>query len=1032
MENLYVPNGETATNKEVKNIQHIGVDMHHVGVDMRHINKLAQKDTSKSLKKLAVFWAKVSPFMTGKGNPTTNIIDQENRRTYALPNGEIGQLVDILMECQKEDVMTHISERQGDNNCIMLDFDIIQTSPERKITQLDYFKLCGAIREKLFEYIDFTPDVNFLIGIIQKREIQSIQNENGVSYKDGFHVLIMTRASKRFRLFFQKQLLESGIIKQIFGKIPVVGEINSILDLNSASVPTFFLGSSKLEKDSYKLDYVYEVRIDNNFNLSAPMPPNVYARHNMVAELSLNFPAKEIILNVDGQKTTLQPLGPKIAFPLKAGIADELQTIPQENVDDEADDTISIASLSVQNPEINLTKEMLDILPPEYASDRNLWRNVIFALANMGVDGKELGRWFSKKCPEKYDDEEFEKLWESTRGKREGGLTKASIFYWAKKADPEKYDAINSGHYLRVLSEYAYEYNGKIEDYMVAKLLFSMLGKKFVTDCRPNSKHEWYEFVLPGDNMKKGEIFKWRQEPIPDDIHIYISDCIPKVYSKLIPFIREGLDNAVEENHIKYYKSMLINLKKSTMSLFRNPFKNSIIDQAKYLFRRRGFADELDCTEGIFGVGNGVLQIGKKCKLIDYYHEFYISRFTKVHFHPYNADNKYVIELQQIIKEIIPEDDAYEFIMMYLSTSLSNHTKASLMLFLTGGGSNGKSLLLELMKNTLGDTYGKKLPLSLLTGKREASEHANAAFMELKDGQYGYFSEPERMEEINIGRFKEITGGESLSGRSLFKNQEIFKPKISLVSAGNHDFVIKTTDYGFWRRYIKYVCRVRFIENPDVNNPFEKKINRSILSKYVNNNNYLEGFLSILVHFYEKLQNEYDGNIFLVPKPTMDRETEAFRNECDTVNRFITERIVYSEGAFIPIDDISSEYQLWHRKYISKEIDSKLAECNSLLRNSKLDKFIIDNGVGHIHLKDYRALNDNHPDLKEGEYYLCGQNAPATPVAPIVPATPVALIVPATPVAPIVPAIPITHDDNIDSEEDEMEYLNTLVNAILD
>jgi phage/plasmid-associated DNA primase len=939
------------------------------------MSEIMQEKTSKSLKHLHTFWGSVSAFATKPKDDRTNIIDQGTKKTYALPDDEISKLMEILNECQKEGVMSHVSEKQGVESCMMIDFDIIQTVSDSLVTTLEFQKLTKTITDMLFEFIEFERSAKFTIGIIKKKKPVLWSTDPAITYKDGFHVLITTKVTKPFKKFFQRQLIERDMLAKIFGHIPVVGDINDILDTNSASVPVLFLGSSKKGKESYDLAYVWQASKNDDFDLSNELKIENYVKHNMVYELSINFQPIPILQE---DKTTVYPLCMKRAYPINPAIEEKLQqfshVIQQEetNEDEIMEDSISISSIAVQNPDVNNIKEALDMLDSKYASDRNLWRNVIFALASMGSDGKELARWFSKKCPEKYSHETFEELWDYARsnGSKSGCLTKASIFFWAQESNPDRFKELKEKSYFNILGNFVYQYDGQVENYMVAKLLQSMIGNKFITDCGSGSKHEWYEFVLPGDSMRKGEIYKWRSEVSPDDIQLYMSECLPKIYQRLALHLSDRRESATEKAQVDYLNNLIRSFKISTRFLFQEGFKNNVVSQAKYIFRKRGFSRKLDKHADLFGVGNGVLKLGKKCKLIDYFHEYEISKFTEVDFEPFDPDDPKIQQLLDIIRDIIPEEDAFEFIMMYLSTGLSGGTKAALMLFLIGGGSNGKSFILELLRCVMGDMYGKKLPLTLLTEKREASEKANPAFMLLKEARYGYYSEPNQTEEINVGRFKEGTGGEALTGRGLFKDQDTFKPSITQVSAANYDFIVRSMDHGFWRRFIKYACKIRFVENPDPHNPFEKKIDRDLIDRHTDDPIYLRAFLSILTHYYEKLQNNFGGDIFKVPKPTLDRETEAFRNESDTMNRFIKEEIIYSKGAKTNISDISTRYAEWFEINIKKDSKVDPKELISQLKVSAIRKFMVDNGSGGCHMVDHRVLTKRAPDLQEGELFF--------------------------------------------------------------
>ncbi|KAG3135058.1 hypothetical protein PI126_g18414 [Phytophthora idaei] len=84
--------------------------------------------------------------------------------------------------------------------------------------------------------------------------------------------------------------------------------------------------------------------------------------------------------------------------------------------------------------------------------------------------------------------------------------------------------------------------------------------------------------------------------------------------------------------------------------------------------------------------------------------------------------------------------------------------------------SNGKSVLMELFRWTLGEMYTRKMPLNFITDKScTRASSADPAVMKLKGARMAYYSESDRNEKVNVAKVKEITSGEALSGRQLYK-----------------------------------------------------------------------------------------------------------------------------------------------------------------------------------------------------------------------------------------------------------------------
>ena len=309
--------------------------------------------------------------------------------------------------------------------------------------------------------------------------------------------------------------------------------------------------------------------------------------------------------------------------------------------------------------------------------------------------------------------------------------------------------------------------------------------------------------------------------------------------------------------------------------------------------------------------------------------------------------------------------------MFYFASGLNGDTKDSLILFIVGGGANGKSLMLEMISNALGDKYARKLPISFITGGRGEASNCNPALMELKYARMIYYSEPNACTKINIGLLKEVLGQEKMSGRGLWGEQENFRPNCIHISASNYDFEIDTTDFGTWRRIMYYRCKVKFSNNPDPTNPFEKREDPSLGKMATNNNYILEATLSILTHYYQRLYKEYDGHIKNIPSPTIERETNEFQNRQDTINEFICQMVVRvkdeKDETTMLLPNLAELYRMW---YESNKTGHKLSNVKIIedFGNSRIAPYItINPSTGAKVLTKHRVKADPSEELREGD-----------------------------------------------------------------
>lgn len=281
--------------------------------------------------------------------------------------------------------------------------------------------------------------------------------------------------------------------------------------------------------------------------------------------------------------------------------------------------------------------------------------------------------------------------------------------------------------------------------------------------------------------------------------------------------------------------------------------------------------------------------------------------------------------------------------------------------------SNGKSFFFEFAKSILGPKYGVKMELAFLTDKRKKSSGADPALMALEHGRLCHYSETEQNEEMNTARVKEITGQESLAGRNLYEKQKNFRPAAHHLITCNHHLSIQTTDHGTWRRIRTYKFKIVFTQNPDLENPNERLLDSKVAEEYATDDRYKEAFLSILVEYYRRLQSEYEGNILNIPCPTIEKETNDYRNNEDVVSAFIDARAIVSLNAKQSMADVVQAYRNWYTENVGPNLTSNIQQLNNIMLNSKICKhFKLENKL--YVLKGLRIL-EKDDELTKGERY---------------------------------------------------------------
>lgn len=912
--------------------------------------------------------------LTKDSNKKSNITCPGGRYLIQVP--KIFRFFEMLKTCANKKLVLHFRElqysdfntRQGSG--MMFDFDLLQKEEKNELREKNFNVLITKIFKVFKKIIKINDGDEIYFSIIMKQKM--VYKEEIKMYKNGFHLIIpsiqLTKSAKRL---IYNELVNDDELSHFF-KSEFKNDIKEVFDMGSYSVPVYFLNNCKEDSSMpYKLFGLYKIVSSDYFSVER-LNESIATVYNLVLELSLNF---------SGELIEKKYYDLHDDYHIK--ILNEEQN--SSNFENEYEATINTFDTYESYVDENLNyykKIVLEILDPKRAEDRNLWRDVIFAIANispgMAPAFKTIAKLFSMRNEQKWNNTEFDKMWnEATSNNSTNKLTAKSLIYWAKIDNKEKFNKLSSKDIMRTIELDVYNrdnkiLNGTLYQYHFAYYIHHLFKQKFICDI-VNGRCVWYEFVLSKDSHIKGEVFKWREECRPDNLYLYISNRLPKNITKVIEKAEERIKNNPDDTTInEYVLQRTQKLRNSSQKLYTTDFKKGIIREAEVLFRSRGFVQKLNTDQNILGVGNGILELSENPKLIKYYHNYPISLYTDIDYEEYNINNPYIKTLLKAIVDLFPEDeiDAFHFLMYYLASCLDGKPKDSMILIITGTGSNGKSFLAELIKSVLG-LYGKKMPLSFLTDSRSKSAGADESLMQLKTARLAYYSESNKQEVLNTAKLKEITSQETLSGRGIFEKQQNFRPTCHHMVTTNYHFSIKTTDHGIWRRIATYEFKITFTSNPDPNNKYEKKENTKLAKEFSYNDEIKKAFLSILMEYYKDLYRNHGGVLKNIMKPTIDKETSEYRNKEDTINRFIDDVCIYSPDNKTCISELSDKYEKWYEDNIDKHSIPIKSDILRQLLNSKIIKYVKKTNYNvilhNIRLKDDLSESD---ELNKDETYI--------------------------------------------------------------
>lgn len=202
-----------------------------------------------------------------------------------------------------------------------------------------------------------------------------------------------------------------------------------------------------------------------------------------------------------------------------------------------------------------------------------------------------------------------------------------------------------------------------------------------------------------------------------------------------------------------------------------------------------------------------------------------------------------------------------------------------LLFVLYGEGNNGKTTLLEVIRDALGDKeYAGQVQVdSLMIRPKEAISN-NAVNTDLADLQGCRFvssSEAEQGQRLSLSRVKYLTGLGQIKARRLRENMITFQPTYKLFLDCNHRPVIADPNDAIWNR-VK--CIPFKVQIPDA------EIDRNLPAKLRTE---LAGILRWIVEGAVLYQRDGLGD-----PPDVAAATEQYRQESDRLKEFFEDRCV--------------------------------------------------------------------------------------------------------------------------------------------
>jgi putative DNA primase/helicase len=247
---------------------------------------------------------------------------------------------------------------------------------------------------------------------------------------------------------------------------------------------------------------------------------------------------------------------------------------------------------------------------------------------------------------------------------------------------------------------------------------------------------------------------------------------------------------------------------------------------------------------------------------------------------------------EQFIARVQPDPEIRAWIQRYLGYALTGDVREQCLAFCFGGGSNGKSVLLDVVLNVIGG-YGLRAAADLVLAKHGEAHPTERADLEGK--RLVVCSEIEQGRTWAEALIKRITGDQSITARRMRQDFYTFPATHKLIVAANTRPVVRGTDHGIWRRMrlIPWLVKI-----PDEEQ--DKTLPQQLLEQEA------PGILAWLVRGCLAWQNRGIGST-----ASIDLATSEYRADQDVLGRWIEDRCDLVPGGWHATKSLYESFVEW-------------------------------------------------------------------------------------------------------------------------
>lgn len=519
--------------------------------------------------------------------------------------------------------------------------------------------------------------------------------------------------------------------------------------------------------------------------------------------------------------------------------------------------------------EINLAKRLIKVLKTRRAKNKKDWQRIGYALYSVSYTLFPVFKEFSTRNSKGFDITPQD-IWRDAP-KYCKNYSIDTLRRWAFLDNQKRYYSILREEYSDLI-----EGAESCKHHDLAKVIHALYRDRFV--CVDITKGKWYEF----------QNHKWvivqsaytLEALIAEDVRVMLMSYCGL---KLQELSQKG--KSFKDFEYKRYTRIMSGID----NLGNTDFIGKVIKACAGKFYNASFQGKLDTDPYLVGFENGVYDL-QEMAFRDGMPSDMVSKTVGYDYLEFEYDDPIFADIDKFFSQVHTDPEMKEYTLTFLASIMRGKPDQKAHIW-TGGGGNGKSATIDLIKRMIGDYFGV-LPVTVITCKNKSSSSARPELADKYGKRFCVIQEPEHNDTVYVGQMKELTGEDTLHARPLYGDPFEYTPMFTIVLTCNNLPHIPSTDRGTWRRLRVTPYESEFVESNPVG-PKQFVGDEELKEKF---EDWIQPLVWLLLNKYYPIFKEgLNGKRYKIKEPKLVTQyTNAYKKDSDYYMEFLDENFDFT------------------------------------------------------------------------------------------------------------------------------------------